>query len=154
MITDIHRHFVPASFFEFVCSRPEFQVVIKCREGDRIDADIRGMHFGLNTTFFDLAKQFEQMDREGVERAVLSLATPFIDYNHDGEFAIETAVRYNDALADAIAIEPKRCRAWARALIACKRLAPRLHRPRNRNYFKAMPLIAPSGRMRLLTRTK
>ena len=113
MITDIHRHFVPASFFEFVCSRPEFQVVIKRREGDRIDADIRGMHFGLNTTFFDLAKQFEQMDREGVERAVLSLATPFIDYNHDGEFAVETAVRYNDALADAITIEPKRCRAWA-----------------------------------------
>jgi aminocarboxymuconate-semialdehyde decarboxylase len=113
MITDIHRHFVPAAFFDYVCRRPEFQVVIKCREGDRVDADIRGRHFGLNTTFFDLGKQFEQMNREGVERAVLSLATPFIDYNHDGDFALETAIRFNDALAEAIAADPKRCRAWA-----------------------------------------
>jgi aminocarboxymuconate-semialdehyde decarboxylase len=113
MITDIHRHFVPDAFFDFVCRRPEFQVVVKRREGDCIDTDIRGMHFGLNTTFFDLGKQFEQMDRDGVEGAVLSLATPFIDYNHDGGFALETAVRYNDSLAEAISAHAERCRAWA-----------------------------------------
>jgi aminocarboxymuconate-semialdehyde decarboxylase len=113
MITDIHRHFVPPAFFDFVCRRPEFQIVIKRRDGEQIDADIRGMHFGLNTTFLDLEKQFAQMDREGVERAVLSLATPFIDYNHEGAFAADTAIRFNDALAEAIAAEPKRCLAWA-----------------------------------------
>jgi aminocarboxymuconate-semialdehyde decarboxylase len=113
MITDIHRHFVPSAFFDFVCSRPEFQVIIKRREGERIDTDIRGMHFGLNTTFFDLRKQLEQMGGEGVERAVFSLATPFIDYNQDGEFAVETAARHNDALAESIGDEPERCRAWA-----------------------------------------
>ena len=29
MITDIHRHYVPPVFFDFVKSRPEFQVRVK-----------------------------------------------------------------------------------------------------------------------------
>ena len=113
MITDMHRHFVPPRFLDFVCRRAEFQVTIKRREGDLVDADIRGRHFGLNTAFFDLERHLQQMDREGIERAVLSLATPFIDYGHDGVLAIETAQLYNDALAEAIAAAPDRCRAWA-----------------------------------------
>lgn len=106
MITDIHCHFVPEDFFRFASARPEFAIKIKRREGDLIDLDIRGMHFGLNTTFFEISKQLDRMKRDGVERTILSLATPFIDYHQDGKLAIEAARIFNDGLA--VAIEGKR----------------------------------------------
>src|SRR4051794_39359567 len=103
MITDIHRHFVPDEFFRYVSGRPEFAVKEKRREGEAVDLDIRGRHFGLNTTFFDLARQIDRMRQEGVERTVLSLATPFIDYRLDAAAAIAAARLFNEALAAAIA---------------------------------------------------
>src|SRR5436190_24183374 len=112
MITDIHRHFVPDEFFRYVRERPEFAVKEKRREGDAVDLDIRGMHFGLNTTFFDMGRQIERMRHEGVERAVLSLATPFIDYRLDAGPAVAAARLFNDSLAAAITGD-QRFLAWA-----------------------------------------
>ena len=97
MITDIHRHFVPSDFFDFVKARPEFSVKVKREEGESIDVDIRGMHFGLNKTFFELGRQIERMKGEGVERAILSLATPFINYHLDSTVAVKAARRFNDS---------------------------------------------------------
>lgn len=113
MITDIHCHFVPAEFFDYVKARPEFAVTVKRAEGRLIDLDIRGMHFGLNDTFFDLSRQSERMQRDGIDRAVLSLATPFVDYSLDAALAVESARLFNDALAAAIANQPTRLHAWA-----------------------------------------
>ena len=79
MITDVHCHYVPDAFWRLALTRPEFAVTVKRREGEAIDLDIRGTHFGLNTTFFDMTKQAERMQRDGVQRTILSLATPFID---------------------------------------------------------------------------
>ncbi len=113
MITDIHCHFVPDDFFRFAASRDEFAIKVKRREGEAVDLDIRGMHFGLNTTFFDLGKQVERMKRDGVERTILSLATPFIDYHLDADIAIKAAQVFNDALAAAIASDRARFGGWA-----------------------------------------
>jgi aminocarboxymuconate-semialdehyde decarboxylase len=113
MITDIHCHFVPEDFFRFAQSRNEFAIKVKRREGDAVDLDIRGMHFGLNTTFFDMRKQVERMQRDGVERTILSLATPFIDYHLDARLAVEAARVFNDALASAIAPDRMRFGGWA-----------------------------------------
>ena len=113
MITDIHCHFVPDAFFRFALSRPEFVITTKRQEGDAVDLDIRGKHFGLNTTFFHLEKQLERMQRDGVERAMLSLATPFIDYHLDAPLASEAASVFNDALAEAIAPDRDRFGGWA-----------------------------------------
>jgi aminocarboxymuconate-semialdehyde decarboxylase len=113
MITDIHCHYVPLSFFKFAQSRPEFAIVTKRQEGDAVDLDIRGMHFGLNTTFFDMEKQRERMQRDGVERAMLSLATPFIDYHLDAALAVEAAAVFNDGLAEAIAPDRTHFGGWA-----------------------------------------
>jgi aminocarboxymuconate-semialdehyde decarboxylase len=71
------------------------------------------MHFGLNTTFFDLGKQIERMKRDGVERTILSLATPFIDYHLEAGIAIEAAQVFNDALAATIASDHTRFGGWA-----------------------------------------
>jgi aminocarboxymuconate-semialdehyde decarboxylase len=113
MITDIHRHFVPQTFLDFMTSRPEFQVMIKREQGEVIDFDIRGIHFGLNKTFFDLPRQVERMQKEGVERSILSLATPFIDYHLDASLAVPAARQFNDALAAAISGRDAQFRAWA-----------------------------------------
>ncbi len=113
MITDIHCHFVPEEFFRFASARKEFAITIKRREGEVIDLDIRGIHFGLNTTFFDMTKQVERMQRDGVERTILSLATPFIDYHQEARLAVEAARIFNDALAGAIANDRMRFGAWA-----------------------------------------
>jgi aminocarboxymuconate-semialdehyde decarboxylase len=113
MITDIHCHFVPEGFFRFAQARDEFAIKVKRREGEVIDLDIRGMHFGLNTTFFDMQKQVERMARDDVERAILSQATPFIDYHLDAKLAVEAARVFNDALAGAIAPDRTRFGGWA-----------------------------------------
>src|SRR3954467_13194731 len=102
MITDIHCHFVPDEFFAFASARDEFAIKVKRREGDLVDLEIRGMHFGLNTTFFDMKKQVERMARDGVERTILSQATPFIDYHLDAKVAVEAARIFNDSLASTI----------------------------------------------------
>jgi aminocarboxymuconate-semialdehyde decarboxylase len=113
MITDIHRHFVPLDFFDFVQARPEFAVTVKREEGENIDVDIRGMHFGLNKTFFELGRQIERMKGEEVERAILSLATPFINYYLEADVAVKTAQRFNDSLASSIAGHSNQFGAWA-----------------------------------------
>jgi aminocarboxymuconate-semialdehyde decarboxylase len=113
MITDIHCHFMPDEFFRFASGRSEFAITVKRREGEAIDLDIRGMHFGLNTTFFEMDKQVERMRRDGVERTILSLATPFIDYHLDAALAVEAAKAFNDGLAAAIAPDRARFGGWA-----------------------------------------
>jgi len=113
MITDMHCHFVPEEFFRFAQTRDEFAVQIKRREGDAVDLDIRGMHFGLNTTFFEMNRQVERMARDGVERTILSLATPFIDYHLDAKIAVEAARVFNDGLVAAIAPDRTRFGGWA-----------------------------------------
>jgi aminocarboxymuconate-semialdehyde decarboxylase len=113
MITDVHRHFVPDEFFRFARERGEFAIEIDREEGERIDLTIRGGRFGLNTTFFQIPMQVDRMHREGVERAILSLATPFIDYHLEEGLAIEAARIFNDGLADAIAANRRQFGGWA-----------------------------------------
>jgi aminocarboxymuconate-semialdehyde decarboxylase len=113
MITDIHCHFVPDEFFRFAQTRDEFAIKIKRREGDAVDLDIRGVHFGLNTTFFEMPKQVQRMRRDGVERTILSLATPFIDYHLEARIAVEAARVFNDSLASAIAPDRAHFGGWA-----------------------------------------
>ena len=113
MITDMHCHFVPDDFFRFARKRDEFAIKIERAEGDAVDVRIRGSRFGLNATFFDLDRQIARLDRLGIDRTILSLATPFIDYHLDAPLAIKAARIFNDALARSIANEKARFGAWA-----------------------------------------
>jgi aminocarboxymuconate-semialdehyde decarboxylase len=113
MITDIHRHFVPPDFFRYMCERGSFEIEVKRSEDEAIDLDIRGIHFGLNPTFFDLARQRSLMAEQGVERAILSLATPFINYGLEAPAAVDMAQRFNDSLAQSIDGQAQTFGAWA-----------------------------------------
>lgn len=113
MITDMHCHFVPEAFFRHVQKRQEFAVNVLRADGEAIDVQIRGNVFNLNQTFFDLERQVIRLDRLGIDRTILSLATPFIDYHLDAALAIDAARIFNDALAEAIAGKGTRFGGWA-----------------------------------------
>jgi aminocarboxymuconate-semialdehyde decarboxylase len=113
MITDIHCHFVPDEFFRFVQRQDAFAVKVVRAEGDACDLNIRGIPFALNSTFFDAGRQIDRLDRLGIDRTILSLATPFIDYSLDAGIAVKAARIYNDSLAETMNKEKARFGAWA-----------------------------------------
>jgi predicted TIM-barrel fold metal-dependent hydrolase len=113
MITDMHCHFVPEDYFRLVQSRPTFGVKEVEREGERIDVEVRGTRFALNETFFDPARQVARMDRLGIDRTVVSLATPLINYFSESALAVEAAQACNDGFARLVRSDPKRFAAWA-----------------------------------------
>ncbi len=101
MITDMHCHFVPDAFLDYLAKRPEFGVRVLSRQGEEVLTGIRGGEVRLNTTFFALDKQVERMRGLGIDRTVLSLATSFIDYAAPADRAVPAARAFNDALAQA-----------------------------------------------------
>ena len=82
-------------------------------EGDACDLIIRGIPFALNSTFFEADRQIERLDRLGIDRTILSLATPFIDYSLDAGIAVKAARIYNDSLAETVSKQKARFGAWA-----------------------------------------
>ena len=113
MVTDIHCHFVRDELFKFMQVRDDFALKLKVRDGERIDIDVRGMHFGLNPTFFEPARQIERMKTLGIDRTVISLATPLVNYHADGKVAVEAARLCNDGFSQTIKANPNRFQAWA-----------------------------------------
>ncbi len=113
MITDIHRHYVPEDFLRFVLATDALQISIIRQADDGTLFKIRGGDLELGTAFFDLARQKEMMRRDGVERTILSLATPFIDYHFDSSIATDAAEVFNDALASAISPHAPTYGGWA-----------------------------------------
>jgi len=113
MVTDIHCHFIPDALFRFVQSHDEFATRLTAQEGERIDINVRGMHFGLNPTFFEVPRQIARMDELGIDRTVISLATPLVNYYLDSKPAIEAARLCNDGFAEVLKSNPKRFAAWA-----------------------------------------
>jgi aminocarboxymuconate-semialdehyde decarboxylase len=113
MITDIHCHFIPDRLFKLVQQRKEFDTRVTTWDGERIDLQVRGMHFGLNPTFFEPARQVARMDQLGIDRTVVSLATPLVNYYLEPRLACEAARLCNDGFADLAAAHGGRFLAWA-----------------------------------------
>jgi aminocarboxymuconate-semialdehyde decarboxylase len=113
MITDVHCHFIPDAYFRFVRQRSEFEVRVDAAPGDSVNLVCRGALYGLNTTFFDPERQLLRMNALGIERSVVSLATPLVDYYVDAELAMKAARLCNDGFAQLVASDPRRFAAWA-----------------------------------------
>jgi aminocarboxymuconate-semialdehyde decarboxylase len=113
MIIDMHCHYVPEAYFRLVTSRPELSVTQTGRRGEMIDITVRGTPYYLTDTFFDAERQIARMDRLGIDRAVVSLATPLINYTSDGVLAVEAAKACNDGFAQLVKADPERFAAWA-----------------------------------------
>ena len=113
MITDIHCHFIPEEYFRLVRERPEFDVRVIGGAGDAVDLECRGLRYGLNRTFFEPARQVARMDDLGIDRTVISLATPLVNYYLDAPLAAQAAQICNDGFAALVADNPERFAAWA-----------------------------------------
>src|SRR5262249_47842110 len=113
MITDIHCHFIPDEYFRFIRARSEFEVRLTHAQGHAVHLCCRGVPFGLNKTFFEPARQIERMNALGIDRTVVSLATPLVNYYLDAKLATEAARLCNDGYAQLIAHHPTRFSAWA-----------------------------------------
>ena len=113
MITDIHCHFIPNEYFRFVQHRNEFEARVARTDGDVVDLVCRGTHYALNRTFFEPAQQLVRMDELGIDRTVVSLATPLVNYYVDAKLAVEAARLCNDGFAKLVAHNPSRFAAWA-----------------------------------------
>ena len=103
MVTDIHCHFIPDELFKFVQACKEFDTCVTAMDGERVDITVRGMHFGLNPTFFEPARQVARMDLLGIDRTVISLATPLVNYYLEPKIACEAARLCNDGFAELVA---------------------------------------------------
>ena len=113
MITDIHCHFIPAAYFDFVQRHGEFDVRVSDAQGDAVSLFSRGMHYGLNRTFFEPALQIARMEALGIDCTVISLATPLINYYVEPRLALVATRLCNDGFAELVASDPKRFAAWA-----------------------------------------
>src|SRR5882672_325082 len=113
MITDIHCHFIPEGYFRLVRERPELDVRVIGGAGDAVDLECRGLRYGLNRTFFEPALQVARMDDLGIDRTVVSLATPLVNYYLDAPLAAQAAQICNDGFAALVSDNPERFAAWA-----------------------------------------
>jgi aminocarboxymuconate-semialdehyde decarboxylase len=113
MITDIHCHFIPKDYFRFVQQQNEFEVSAQGIEGESIELTARGTCYGLNPTFFEPARQVSRMDDLGIDRAVVSLATPLVNYYVQPKLALQAARLCNDGFAELVRENPQRFAAWA-----------------------------------------
>ncbi|HWP25248.1 MAG TPA: amidohydrolase family protein [Xanthobacteraceae bacterium] len=113
MITDIHCHFIPDDYFRFVQEKDAFDVRVINRQDNSIDIVCRGARYGLNRTFFESAAQIERMDALGIDRTVVSLATPLVNYYVEPRLAVQAARLCNDGFAALLAQHPTRFAAWA-----------------------------------------
>src|SRR5260370_10712223 len=108
-----HWQFVADDYLELVQARSEFEVRLLECEGEAVNVACRGARYGLNRTFFDPAKQIARMDALGIDRTVVSLATPLVNYYLDPALATQAARLCNDGFAALVAAHPKRFAAWA-----------------------------------------
>ena len=103
MVTDIHCHFIPPAYFDFVKQHAEFDTRVTAERGEAVDLVCRGAHYGLNRTFFEPARQIARMDAFGIDRTVISLATPLVNYYVEPKLALAAARLCNDGFADLVA---------------------------------------------------
>jgi len=82
-------------------------------QGEGARLHIGSLAYGLNRTFFDIDRLIARMAEMRIERAVLSIATPFVKFDVPARLAIETAQIYNEEIAAIVTAAPDRFAAWA-----------------------------------------
>jgi len=113
MVIDIHCHYIPERYFEFIENEKSFDVCRKSTNGEEIEVKVGSLKFGLNKVFFDIKRQIERMQLLSIDQTILSLATPLISYSVPVDIAVQAARIFNDELADIKTRFPGRFNGWA-----------------------------------------
>jgi aminocarboxymuconate-semialdehyde decarboxylase len=103
MVIDIHNHFIPNALFDYVREHGDSlhaQIIdLNGKEYIRHEA---GFQHPILKEYFDYQAKTEDMDRMGIDKAVLSLSPSVFFYYADIEFTITTSQLCNNWLADFI----------------------------------------------------
>jgi aminocarboxymuconate-semialdehyde decarboxylase len=102
---DVHNHAVPREAVELLRSGEGYPVRVdgQALEADRVRAE-------LTPEFLDPAVKLEQLERLGLEAAVVSGAPPLFAYEADGERGEALCLAVNSGLAELCAHDPARLR--------------------------------------------
>ncbi len=113
MITDVHVHHVPEAFARFVEKARSYSIRRDAPRGESVGLHVGQLEFALTRTFFDPERLLARMAQMRVDRAVLSLATPFVNFDVPASLGIEAAELYNNEIASLRKSMPERFDAWA-----------------------------------------
>ncbi|MDE3100977.1 MAG: amidohydrolase [Chloroflexota bacterium] len=112
MRIDVHTHHYPVEFFRLIeRSRSDFSFGTD-PTGRRIIRYKGSRFFGIQPAMTDIAKRIEDMDRVGIDVAVLSLSTPNVYFAETAQQP-EVARLVNDSYAEEIAKRPDRLAGFA-----------------------------------------
>jgi aminocarboxymuconate-semialdehyde decarboxylase len=81
--------------------------------GESVMLTVGHLEYALNRTFFDAQRLLARMSEMRVERAVLSLATPFVNYGVPASLGCEAAEIYNNEISALRKAAPGRFEGWA-----------------------------------------
>jgi len=97
---DIHTHFIPPEFVADVrAGRALDQIAVQRRDGMEWLVHPQDYRYPLSPEFFDLEAKLREMDRTGIDAAVLSLTPTLFFYWLDARAAGDFCRRANDSLA-------------------------------------------------------
>jgi aminocarboxymuconate-semialdehyde decarboxylase len=113
MIVDLHVHHVPEAFVRFVEKAAPYAVRRGQPQGESVKLEVGPLGYALNRTFFDPERLIAHMGEMKIEQAVLSLATPFVNYDVPASLGRETAELYNDEITALCKAAPERFAGWA-----------------------------------------
>ncbi|HEY7243119.1 MAG TPA: amidohydrolase family protein [Xanthobacteraceae bacterium] len=113
MITDVHVHHVPAGFLRFVQDAACYSIRLDPPCGETVRLQVGTLSYHLTRTFFDLDRLIARMDEMRVERALLSIATPFVNFDVPAGMGEEAAQIYNNEIAAVRSAAPDRLQGWA-----------------------------------------
>lgn len=112
MRVDVHTHHYPPEFFRLIeRGRSDFSFATD-PTGRRIIRYKGSRFFGITPAMTDVGKRIADMDRVGIDVAVLSLSTPNVYFAAPAEQP-EVARMVNDAYAEEIAKRPDRLMGFA-----------------------------------------
>ena len=105
---DIHTHHYPEAFFQKIRDTPGTDFSFGQDPAGRTIIKYRGARFfGIQPAMTDVAKRLADMDRVGIDVAVISLSTPNVFFA-DEKVQPEVARMVNDAYAKLQAEQPRR----------------------------------------------
>lgn len=113
MITDIHVHHVPEAFVRWIEAAQPFAMRLGTPRGESVSLTVGTLNYTLNRTFFDVERLVSRMNEISVDRAVLSLATPFVKYDVPADLGCAAAELYNNEIAALHNAMPGRFDGWA-----------------------------------------
>ncbi|HZT26126.1 MAG TPA: amidohydrolase family protein [Pseudolabrys sp.] len=113
MITDVHVHHVPEAFVRFIERAAPYAIRREASRGEIVGLRVGQLEFALTRTFFDPERLLARMTQMRVDRAVLSLATPFVSFDVPASLGVEAAELYNNEIASLRKAMPHHFGAWA-----------------------------------------